>query len=169
MGKTKNLKVETTAINEAENQVKTAQLKEKFDALQDELNAKGYGVILNSELTSTLINELYPTFAWKGYESYAITETYKQISESVKNNEINSKFPVEVIEATFHMFKNYEGKGHILATNFKLICDAFAVSIQEINTDRQLLKDISLELVAAEKGININDLIDSLNTGNFEG
>jgi hypothetical protein len=107
MAKTKTLKVETTSTNEAENQVKIAQTQEKFDALQNELNEKGYGVVLDKTLTATLINELYPTFAWKGYESYAITETYKQISGAVKNNEINAKFPVEVIEATFHFLKNY--------------------------------------------------------------
>jgi hypothetical protein len=169
MGKTKTLNVETTSTNEAENQVKIAQTQEKFDALQNELNEKGYGLVLDKTLTSTLINDLYPVFAWKGYESYAITETYKQISAAVKKEEINAKFPVEVIEATFHFLKNHEGKGHTLATNFKLICDAFAVSIQEINTDRQKLKDLSLELVAAEKGIDINDLIKSLNDGSFEG
>jgi hypothetical protein len=169
MGKTKTLKVETTSTNEAEIQVKIAQTQEKFDTLQNELNEKGYGVVLDKTLTSTLINDLYPSFEWKGYESYAITETYKQISESIKKEEINAKFPVEVIEATFHFLKNHVGKGHTLATNFKLICDAFAVSIQEINTDRQLLKDLSLELVAAEKGIDINDLIKSLNDGSFEG
>lgn len=168
MGKTKTLKVENTSTTST-NEVKIAQTQEKFDALQNELNEKGYGVVLDKTLTSTLINDLYPSFEWKGYESYAITETYKQISESIKNEEINAKFPVEVIEATFHFLKNHVGKGHILATNFKLICDAFAVSIQEINTDRQLLKDLSLELVAAEKGIDINDLIKSLNDGSFEG
>lgn len=169
MAKTKTLKVENAVTSEAENQVKTAQLQEKFDALQKELNEKGYGVVLNKTLTSTLINDLYPTFAWKGYESYAITETYKQISAAVKKEEINAKFPVEVIEATFHFLKNYEGKGHTLANNFKLICDAFAVSIQEINEDRQLLKDLSLELIATEKGIDINDLIKSINDGEFQG
>ena len=65
--------------------------------------------------------------------------------------------------------KNHEGKGHELATNFKLICDAFAVPVNEINTDRQSLKDLSLELVAAEKNIDINDLVESLNNGTFQG
>ena len=173
MSKTKTLKVETTTTTDAatfaQNQVKTAQTQEKFDALQNELNEKGYGVILDKTLTATLINELYPTFAWKGYESYAITETYKQISESVKKDTINAKYPAEVIEATFHFLKNHEGKGHTLATNFKLICDAFALPINEINTDRQNLKDLSLELVAAEQGIDVNDLIKSLNDGSFQG
>ena len=171
MAKTKTLKVENT-LNSAtspENQAKIAQLQEKFDALSNELTTKGYGVVLDKSLTATLINELYPTFAWKGYESYAITETYKQISASVKKEAINAKFPAEVIEATFHFLKNYEGKGHSLATNFKLICDAFAVPVNEINTDRQHLKDLSLELIAAEKNIDINELVESLNSGEFQG
>jgi len=171
MAKTKTLKVENTlnSANSPENQAKIAQLQEKFDALSNELTVKGYGVILDKSLTATLINELYPTFAWKGYESYSITETYKQISASVKKDEINAKFPAEVIEATFHFLKNYEGKGQALATNFKLICDAFAVPVNEINTDRQSLKDLSLELIAAEKNIDINELIESLNSGEFQG
>lgn len=170
MAKTKNLKVENTAtVNPAQNQVKIEQLREKFDALQDEINNKTYGVVLDHNLTKTLIEEIYPTFTWKGYESYAITETYNQITASVKNKEINSKFPTEVIEAVFHFLKSYEGKGVSLAHNFKLTCDAFAVAIQEINEDRQQLKDLSLELVATEQGIDVNDLVKSLNDGTFQG
>lgn len=175
MTKIKTLKVENVdnttnaPVNSPENQAKIAQLQEKFDALENEVNTKGYGVVLDKTLTNTLINDLYPSFAWKGYESYAITETYKQISGAVKKDAINAEFPAEVIEATFHFLKNHEGKGHILATNFKLICDAFALPVNEINKDRQALKDISLELVSAEKGIDINDLIKSLNEGTFQG
>ena len=172
MAKTiKTLKTETVEnnANSPENQARIAQLQEKFDAANNEINSKTYGVVLNNELTSTLLNEIYPTFSWKGYESYAITETYKQISEAVNNNEINAKFPAEIIEATFHFLKTYEGKGHTLATSFKLICDAFAVPVQEINTDRQAMKDLSLELVAAEKNIDINELVESLNNGSFQG
>jgi len=171
MGKIKTLKVENVdnTANSPENQAKIAQLQEKFDALSNDINTKSYGVVLDETLTNTLINELYPSFTWKGYESYAITETYKQISESVKKDTINAKYPAEVIEATFHFLKNHEGKGHTLATNFKLICDAFALPINEINTDRQNLKDLSLELVAAEKNIDINDLVESLNNGSFQG
>ena len=153
----------------AENQVKIAQLQEKFDALNTTLNEKTYAVVLSKEQTSVLMNEIYPTFAWKGYESYAIAETHKQISAAVKKDEIKSSFSAEVIEAVFHFLKSYEGKGVTLAHTFKSICDQFAIAVQEINTDRQSLKDLSLELIAAEKNIDINELVDSLNNGNFQG
>jgi hypothetical protein len=142
---------------------KVEELREKFDVLNKELNEKNYPVLLDSELTEVLMTKLYPEFLWKGYESYAISETYNQF-ESVRNgNGINSKFPVEVIEATFHFLKNHVGKGFELAIPFKKICDQFAVTIQEINKDRQELKDLSLELVSAEQGIKVEDLVEALN------
>lgn len=162
-------KKKVTADIPAETQVKVAQLQEKFDALNETLNNKKYGVVLTKEQTAVLMNEIYPTFAWKGYESYAISETHKQISAEIKNDELNSSFSAEVIEAVFHFLKTYEGKGVSLAHTFKTICDQFAIAVQEINTDRQELKDLSLELVATEKNIDINELVESLNNGSFEG
>ena len=171
MAKIKTLTVENTQTSEnsPENQAKIAQLQEKFDSLQKKLETKNYSVLLDETLTKVLLEEIYPTFDWKGYESYAIAETYKQISASVKKGSINTGFPVEIIEAVFHFLKSYTGKGFALALNFKLICDQFALPIQEINVDRQNQKDLSLELVAAEKNIDINDLIESLNNGSFQG
>ena len=165
----KTSKTKAVADVPAENQVKIAQLQEKFDALNTEINAKKYSVVLTKEQTAVLMNEIYPTFAWKGYESYAISETHKQISAEIKKDELNSSFSAEVIEAVFHFLKSYEGKGVTLAHTFKSICDQFAISIQDINVDRQSLKDLSLELVATEKNIDINELVESLNNGSYQG
>jgi hypothetical protein len=146
-------------VNEQQVQV----LQEKFDVLQSQLNEKKYDLLLDEKLTSVLMNEVFPKFQWKGYESYAISETYNQL-ESVRTAKgIKAKFPVEIIEATFHFLKNFIGTGYELAIPFKKICDQFAIPVQEINVDRQSLKDLSLELVAAEKGIDVNELVNALN------
>jgi|NOAtaT_7_FD_contig_81_63094_length_2662_multi_3_in_0_out_0_3 hypothetical protein len=142
---------------------KIEELREKFDVLNAELNEKQYPILLDSELTEVLMTKLYPEFLWKGYESYAVSETYKQFEASRTGEGINAKFPVEVIEASFHFLKNHVGKGFELAVPFKQICDQFAVTIQEINKDRQSLKDISLELVSAEQGIKVEDLVEAMN------
>ena len=162
--------VETPQTENAIDAKKVEQLREKFDVLQAELNEKKYDLYLDSELTKTLIGKLYAEFQWKGYESYAISETYTQLSNSInKKGEIQEKFPVEVVEAVFHFLKNHIGTGFELAVPYKKICDQFAIVIQEINKDRQELKDLSLELVASEQGIKVEDLVESLNRMNNQG
>ena len=144
-------------------QAQIAQLQEKFDALRSEIETKFYSVYMDKDQTKFLFEEVYPSIEWKGYESYAVSETYKQFEASRTGEGINAKFPVEVIEASFHFLKNHVGKGFELAVPFKQICDQFAVTIQEINKDRQSLKDISLELVSAEQGIKVEDLVEAMN------
>jgi hypothetical protein len=125
--------------------------------------------LLDEELTKVLMNDVFPKFQWKGYESYAVSETYTQL-EKVRNGKgIDSKFPVEIIEATFHFLKNFVGAGFEMAVPFKKICDQFALPIQEINQDRQNLKDVSLEIIATEKGIRVEDLVEALNASNQQG
>lgn len=150
-------------------QAKLDQLQEKFDVLQSTINNKKYDVLLDEKLTQVLMNEIFPQFQWKGYESYAVSETYSQFESSRNGKGIKSKFPAEIIEATFHFLKNFMGSGFELAIPFKKICDQFALPIQEINQDRQNLKDVSLEIIASEKGINVEDLVEALNASNPQG
>ena len=159
---------EQTKIN-AIDQVLVAELTEKFDAIRQVVDTKKYSVLLDAEQTSALLNEFYPAFQWKGYESYAISETFNQLSSSINKDQIKDKFPVEIIEATFHFLKNFVGIGFELAIPFKRICDQFALPIQEINQDRQNLKDVSLEIIATEKGIKVEDLVEALNASNPQG
>ena len=49
---------------------------------------------------------------------------------------------------------------------FRSICDQFALPMQEINTDRQMLKDIALELTATEKGISVESLVQAFDADN---
>lgn len=141
---------------------KVAELKEKFDTLQETLKTKTYNVLLNEEQTNSLTTNFYNNFPWKGYESYAISETFDQITSQVNGGTLNGNFSTEIVEATFHFIKNYEGKGVNDARVFKGICDQFALPMQEINKDRQELRDISLELVATENGISVETLVNNL-------
>lgn len=165
--KSEEVQTEQTANNEVD-QAKLDQLQEKFDVLQSTINNKKYDLFLDKEMTNVLMTEVFPEFQWKGYESYAVSETYAQLEKARTGKGINSKFPVEIIEATFHFLKNFVGIGFELATPFKKICDQFALPIQEINQDRQNLKDVSLEIVASEKGIKVEDLVEALNAQNAQ-
>ena len=147
----------TGAINE----VLVAQLVEKFDNMKMLVDTKKYSILLDEDQTTALINEFYPDFQWKGYESYAVAETYNQLREMVKDEKIDSGADAPIIEAIFHFLKNYIGTGVDSAIKFRSICDQFALPMQDINTDRQTLKDVALELTAAEKGISVESLVNS--------
>ena len=151
---------------------KVAELTEKFDLLQNQLNSKEYAVLLNAEQTTHLFESVYPNFQWKGYESYAISETYDTLKSQVnKKGNLDGKVKVEIIEALFHFLKNHVSTGVDGARFFRQICDQFAISMTEINTDRQNLKDLSLELVATEQGISVEKLVEGLQKQNpsFQG
>ena len=150
-------------------QVKLAELKEQFDTMQNDLKTKKYEVYLSSELTTSLLDKFYTKFTWKGYESYAISETYDQIKSEVVNGELKGGLATEIVEAAFHFIKNYEGQGVEDAKEFKHICDQFALPMQEINNDRQTLRDISLELVATEQGISVETLVTNLQQEQAQG
>lgn len=147
----------TGAINE----VLVAELVEKFDTMKMVVDTKKYNILLDKDQTNALMNEFYPEFQWKGYESYAVAETYNQLVEMVKDDKIDSGADAPIIEAIFHFLKNYIGTGVDSAIKFRSICDQFALPMQEINTDRQTLKDVALELTAAEKGISVESLVNS--------
>ena len=166
--KSEEVQIEQTGNNEV-NQDLLDQLQEKFDVLQSTINNKQYNLFLDGDLTSVLMTEVFPKFQWKGYESYAVSETYTQLEKARNGKGIKAKFPVEIIEATFHFLKNFVGTGFEMAVPFKKICDQFALPIQEINQDRQNLKDVSLEIIATEKGIKVEDLVEALNASNQQG
>ena len=140
-----------------------AALQEKFDSLRQVIDTKKYNVILTKEQTTFLFDEFYNNVAWKGYECYAISETHKQLQSLVKNGTLNGGTQVEIVEALFHFLKNYEGKGQKFAGVFKEVCDQFSLPMQEINQDRQDLRDASLELTAAEQGISVENLVEAYN------
>ena len=151
---------------------KVEELREKFDLLQNQLNEKTYDVLLTPEQATHLFEQVYENLQWKGYESYAISETHDQLQALVnKKGELNGKVKTEIVEATFHFLKNHVSTGVKNARLFRQICDQFAIPMQEINNDRQGLKDLSLELVATEQGIPVEQLIEGLRQQNpsFQG
>lgn len=147
------------------------ELREKFDLIQNQLNEKKYDLYLDKKQTEFLFSEVYENLQWKGYESYAISETYDQLKSLTAKGEINGQCKVEIIEATFHFLKNHHSTGVENARLFRQICDQFAIPMQAINNDRQELKDLSLELVAAEQGIPVEQLVEGLRKQNpsFQG
>lgn len=149
-------------FNNNVNPTLVAELKEKFDTTQNELNSKEYSVYLNPDQTEFFLNYVYDNITWKGYESYAISETNTAFRNLVKKGEINGGAKPEMVEAIFHFLKNFTGTGVNNATTFRQICDQFAVPMTEINEDRQVLRDLSLELVAAEQGIPVENVIENL-------
>jgi len=154
------IKNETTpTIESSIDQERVAKLTEEFDLMNQQLQNKEYAFSLNKEQTTFLMDVFYNEVDWKGYESYAISETHKVFSSQVKKGELNGKGRSEIIEAIFHFLKNYTSKGFKNATDHKSVCDQFAVAINEINHDRQTLRDLSLELVSAEQGIPIEDVL----------
>jgi len=137
-----------------------AELTEKVESMQKELEGKQYGIALNKEQTDFLFSEFFVNVAWKGYEAYAIAETHKALKGTISEGSVNGKINAEIVEAIFHFLKNYESKGFEFAQTFKEACDQFAVPMQEINQDRQNLRDASLEMTAAEQGISVENLVE---------
>lgn len=152
----------TTKNENTIDKVKVAELKENFDLVQSQLNNKEYDITLNEEQTTFLFNNVYENLVWKGYESYAISETHDTLNKLVNDNKLVGKTRTEIIEAIFHFLKNYSATGVNSARLFRQICDQFALPMTEINTDRQTLRDLSLELVSVEQGIPVEELIAGL-------
>lgn len=139
---------------------KVAEIQEKFDAFRQLLDKKKYDILLTEDQTTYLFEDFYNSVEWKGYESYAVSETYDRLKSLVdeKTGELKGKSEPEIIEAIFHFLKNYTTSGIGEARIFKAICDQFSLPMKELNEDRQELRDISLELVAAEQGISVEQL-----------
>jgi len=154
---------ETPETSSAIDQTRIDEAKAKFESLRETLQNKKYAVSLTADQTDYLFNDFYQNVAWKGYESYAIAETFERLYSIVSDENdtriLNGKTETEIIEAIFHFLKNYIGTGVKSAKLFKAICDQFALPMKEVNEDRQELRDISLELVAAEQGISVEKLV----------
>ena len=143
-------------------QVKLAELKEKFDLTQNQLITKEYDILLNEEQTEFLFNDVYENIVWKGYESYAISESHDILAKLIVDGKLVGKTKTEIVEAIFHFLKNHTASGVKSARLFRQVCDQFALPMTEINTDRQTLRDLSLELVSVEQGIPVEQLIEGL-------
>lgn len=156
-------KEESESKKNSIDQKKVEELREKFDLINKQITGKEYSILLSVPQTKFLFETIYENIQWKGYESYAISETYDALKKAVnKKGELNGKVKVEIIEAIFHFLKNFVFEGVENARIFRQVCDQFALPMTEINQDRQNLRDASLELVSAEQGIPIEDFVANL-------
>jgi hypothetical protein len=146
-----------------------AALREKFDKLQETLQTKKYPIYLDEEQTDAFFSDFFECVEWKGYESYAIAETYDRLNILVNEDKLNGETEPEIVEAVFHFLKGYSSSGWRGARLFKSICDQFSLPMKEINEDRQELRDISLELVALEQGISVEQLNKNLQSESMNG
>jgi len=140
--------------------VRLAEAQEKFDQFRQMLETKNYDIALTADQTTALFDVFYSKVAWKGYESYAIAETFDKLNALVVDHTLVGKTSVEIVEAIFHFLKNHIGTGVEEAKAHKQLCDQFAIPMKEINEDRQELRDRSLEVVAAEQGITVENLVE---------
>lgn len=161
---TSKVVAEVDAANQVVNQERIDKSQRDFDTFNAVLNEKKYGVKVSADSAVYLLDDFLNKIAWSGYESYAIKEIYEAVngirSESDKkgNFSIEGDLKPEVIEAIFYFVKKYEGHGWKEAIVFKGVADAFAIPMQEINGDRQVLRDLSLELIAAEQGVEVEKI-----------
>lgn len=159
-------KKEKEALEQQEamvNQERINKAQQEFDTFNSVLTDKVYPVKLDSQLTDYLMYYFLENVKFKGYEAYAIKEIFESL-EAIKIETEDKKYLIEgslkaeIIEALFYFIKSYEGKGYGEAKNFKNVADTFAVPMQQINEDRQTLRDLSLELVAAEQGVEVEKI-----------
>lgn len=159
-------KKEKETIKEQEavvNQEKIDKAQQNFDTFNAVLVEKKYPVKLSQVASKYLIEEMFSNIKFKGAEAYAVKEVYDNLllikeptnKESNSNYLFNGELKPEVIEAMFFFIKQYEGRGYLEASLFKEVADGFSSPMQLLNEDRQHLRDLSLELIAAEQGVEV--------------
>lgn len=154
---------QTKTVSGEVNMALVSEMQEKFDSMKQMLDTKTYGIYLDADLSKFFFDTFYPAIQWKGYESYAVSESYSRIEDiRQKDGSVQGAVRPEIVEAVFHFIKSFVSSGIENARLFKRMADQFAITIQEINQDRQDFKDLSLELVAAEKGITVESLTGEL-------
>ena len=152
-----------------ENNPQALELEQQMNELQTKLSKKKYRIKTTTETMNYLMDEFYPNVQWKGYECYAIDETYTQVkkvldkamdklAESDKEtNKLSFTIPVEILEALFHFVKEFVGKGRDNAQMHRLLAEDLSVPMSQVNQDRQGLRDLALEAEAAKHGITVEE------------
>lgn len=161
-------KKEKEALKEQEsavNQEKIDKAQQNFDTFNAVLVEKKYPVKLSFVASNYLMKEFFSNLKFKGAEAYAVKEVYDNMQSLVLkgNNQskeylINGELKAEIIEAMFFFIKQYEGRGYLEASLFKEVADGFSTPMQLLNEDRQYLRDLSLELIAAEQGVEVEKI-----------
>lgn len=132
----------------------------KFDAQQKKNNEASYSLSLDSEQTDFLKNTFYNRKKWTGAEAYAVLKTYEAIFDShKKETPLKCELSAEIVEAVFHLVKNFEGAGVQESRMFVSVADKLAETMQNLNQDRQDLNDLAVELEAAKHGISPEEFV----------
>ena len=148
-----------------ENDPKAMELEEKTQEFQEKLAKKKYRVKTSADNLNYLTTTFYENVNWSGYECYAISETYKEItkitdkfeSKEFTNDKRSFTLKVEVLEALFHFVKSHNGKGIESAKAHRTLCEDLSVPMAEMNTDRNELREMAMEAEAAKHGITVED------------
>jgi hypothetical protein len=152
-----------------ENNQQALELEQQMIDLQTQLSKKKYRVKTTTGTMNYLMDVFYQNVQWKGYECYAIDETYTQVqkvldkamdklAESGKESDkISFTIPVEILEALFHFVKEYVGKGREYAQTHRFLAEDLSVPMSQLNQDRQQLRDLAIEAEAAKHGISVED------------
>jgi hypothetical protein len=152
-----------------ENNSQALEIEQQMHDLQIKLSKKKYRLKTTTDTMNYLMDEFYPNVSWKGYECYAISETYTQVkkvldkamdklAESGKEtNKLSFSVPVEILEALFHFVKEFTGNGKDTATKHRILCEDLSNPMAQMNQDRQELRDMALEAEAAKHGISVEE------------
>lgn len=153
-------------VNSGEVDKKVVEQKEaQFDAINSAVANKKYELKLDSDAVAGLF-EFFDFVDWKGYECYGIEKLYDSfiphLTECGEAGEesftLETEVEADVIEAMFYFIKSYTSSGIDSARLFRKMADGFAIPMQNINIDRQALRDAALELQAAEQGLTVEQL-----------
>ncbi len=160
------MKKQETNVNSNEVNKTTVEQKEaQFDAINSAITNKQYELKLNTDAVAGLL-DFFDFVEWKGYECYGVEKLYdslitqlKEVGEDGENLFVlETEVDADVVEAMFYFIKSYTASGIEDARSFRKMADAFAVPMQNINIDRQSLRDAALELQAAEQGMTVEEM-----------
>lgn len=167
--KKEDVKVDSKEVDKVLVEQKEAQ----FDAINSAIANKGYDLNLDYDAATGLLN-FFDTAQWKGYECYGVEKLYDtlvpdlvEVGEEGENMfTLETIVQAEIIEAMFYFIKSYVATGIENAKLFRKLSDSFAIPMQNINIDRQALRDAALELTAAQQGLTVAQLEESADEAN---
>ena len=146
-----------------ENNAKAKDLEKQMMERQAALQKLRYTVKTTMPCLDYLIKDFYQNVRWEGYECYAISESYNELSKvaakvkPTKTGKVSIKVKPEILEATFHFIKKHFGTGLDSAMNHRLLAEDFSVAMARLNEDRNGLREIAMEAEAAKHGISVEE------------
>lgn len=162
----KEIKVSKTNIKE---------LELKFDKLTDELmgnegkgiKPKAYELKLQENSLSYLKNLLLKG-EWKGFQEATqlnfINEFLKTKSDKIETLKNDLKLTWNELNVFYSYIKNVSGSGINEALSYFELLNDVSIPMEQVLKDQQEHKNLALELQAAENGITVEQLSNSINS-----